>query len=247
MKKAGKRRIFGLAVCLAMTMHLLLFIAIRPASGDGLTGALVPPRTHYLARSSGPVSTKGSDVRTVWSPILFSLPSELGFSRELLREKLSTRLTFRQPSETESFLSIDPALRNVGTGTPLRKLMITSGGDAASRTLPTPAFQLPGTRPAPSRVYVTPELKERLVGGIVLPPELNKTGDEAWGIRADIIVSGEGGVQHVFLERPLEAVPLNQAIIRLLHGLRFKPDGRPVEGRIEIYSPTPSSGEGASQ
>lgn len=254
MKDAGKRRAIGLAVCLAVMMHLLLFMAIRPANGDGLAGTPVTPETRYLANPSGPLPAPGSDIRTIWSPVLFSLPSEMGFSRDLLQEELRTRLTFKQPPETESFLEIDPALvlrssGGAGSARPVlvpRELMLTGMGKAAPR-LPSRAIRPLEHRLAPRRVYMVPELKERLVGGIILPPELNKKGDAAWEIRADISISRQGAVRHVFLEQPLEAAGLNQAIIHLLHGLRFKAGDGPVEGRIEIYSPETAHGEGVSQ
>lgn len=244
MKNAGKRHVIELAVSLAVMMHLLLFMAIRPANGGGLTGAPVPPETHYLASPSGPGSAEGSDIRTIWSPVLFSLPSEMGFSRDLLQEKLRTRLTFRQPDETERFLDVDPALRGAGAVVVPPELTLTAGRRTAPRP-PSVVFHPMENRPAPRRVYVDPELKKRLVGGIVLPPELNRKGDAAWEIHADISISTQGAVRHVFLEQPLEAPPLNHAIIQLLHGLRFKSGDGPVEGRIEIYSSDAATGEGA--
>jgi len=243
--KAGKRIAIELAICLAVMMHLLLFMVVRPADGNGLSGAPVPPETYYLARPSGPLPASGSGVRAVWSPLLFSLPSEMGFSRILLLEKLRTRLTFRQPDEPESFLEVEPASRYAGAEAVPQELMLTTGEHAAPRP-PSGTFPPRGNPPAPRhRVYVAPELKERLVGGIVLPSELNKEVETAWEARADISISKQGVVQHVFLEQPLEAAPLNQAIIQLLHGLRFKPGGGSVEGRIEIYSPEAVPGEGA--
>jgi len=177
---------------------------------------------------------------------MFSLPSKLGFSRDLLQEKLHTRLTFRQPAETESFLEVASTARNAGAENIPCELMLTAGGNAAPRP-PSHAFRPLENQPAPRRVYMDDGLKERLVGGVVLPPKLNKKADAAWEIRADISVSKQGAVQHVFLEQPLEAASLNQALIRLLHGLRFKPGNGPVEGRIEIYSPAVAPGEGANQ
>ncbi len=246
MKNAGKRHVIELAVSLAVMMHLLLFMAIRPANGDGLAGAPVPPETHYNAHSSGSDPAHGIDIRMIWSPVLFSLPSEMGFSRDLLQEKLRTRLTFRQPDETESFLGVDPASRDTGAEVVPLELMLTAGGRAAPRP-PSVAFRPMENRPAPRRVYVAPELKERLVGGIVLPPELNRKGDTAWEVHADMSISKQGAVRHVFLEQPLKEAPLNQAIIQLLHGLRFKSGDGPVDGSIEIYSSEAAPAEGVSQ
>lgn len=242
MKAEVERQTFTLAICLAAMMHLWLFTAFRPASGSGLAGSLVPPATHYLAPSSDSASAAGIDVRTVWSPVFFSLPSEMGFSRDMLQEKLHTRLTFKQPAETQSFLEIDPVSPSAAMQTAPQKLMLTAGRTMAPRP-PALDFSFSEDFPAPRRVYMDPGLKARLLGGIVLPPELNKAGESAWEIRADITVSEEGAVRHVFLEQPLEMAALNQSIVRMLHGLRFKPGDRPMEGRVEVYSPESDPGE----
>lgn len=246
MTAAGKWRAMELAVCLAAMMHLLLFMAVRPTTGKGRPGSVVPPETHYLAAPASRLSTAGGNVRMVWSPVLFSLPSKMGFSRDLMQDNLRTRLTFTQPDETESFLEVESALRSDrGTGIP-KKLMITSGRTAAPQ-LPVGTSLPVGKRPSARRIYLDPELKERLVGGVVLPPELNKEKTAPWEIRADMSISKQGVVQHVFLEHPLEAATLNQAVIHLLYGLRFELGDGPVEGRIEIYSPETVPSEGASQ
>jgi hypothetical protein len=226
-------------------MHLWLFMGIRPANGNGLAGAPVPPETYYLAKTSGPASEDGVDVRAIWSPVLFSLPSEIGFSRDLLQEKLSTRLTFKQPDETESFLAVDPAPRDVGMEVAPQELMLTAGKRSAPKP-PHGMLQSVQDRPPPRRVYVAPKLMERLVGGIVLPPELNVQAEAAWEVHADMSISKQGTIRHVFIAKPMEDEPLNRAIIQLLYTLRFKAADEPVEGRIEIYSPDVSQSEGAS-
>jgi hypothetical protein len=157
---------------------------------------------------------------------------------------MSTRLTFSQPEESETFLAVDPSARSAKAALIPETLMLTAGAPA---TPPPPNRALPSVkkRPPARRVHVAPNLKDRLEGGIVLPPELNRQGGAAWEIQADISVSREGVVRHVFLEQPLEVAELNQSIVRLLHGLRFKSGVDSVEGRIEIYSAAPS-GEGAT-
>lgn len=246
MTATRKRRSIELAACLTAMMHLLLFMAVRPLNGNGPPDTLVPPATRYLANPSIRASAAGGGVRTIWSPVLFSLPSKLGFSRDLIQDNLRTRLTFTQPAETESFLEVEPASRSDGGQIVLRELMLTAGRNAAPQ-LPVGTSQPMGNRPLARRVYVAPELKERLVGGVVLPPELNKEGTAPWEIRADMSISKQGIVQHVFLEHPLEAAALNQAVIHLLYGLRFASGDGPVEGSIEIYSPETVPGAGADQ
>ncbi|MEN7972291.1 MAG: hypothetical protein ABFR47_00500 [Verrucomicrobiota bacterium] len=235
MRNAGKRRAVELAVCLAVMTHLLFFLAVRPVNGNASKGVLVPPETSCLA-GAAPAPVEGGDVRMVWSPVLFSLPSKLGFSRDLLQEKPRTRLTFKQSDETENFLEVGLVSRTAATKALPKEVTVAFQGSSVPQP-PTRAVQSQGTQPAYRRIHMDPSLRERLVGGVVIPPELNKEGKAAWEIRADVCISKQGGVQHVFLEQPLEATSLNQAVIRLLHGLRFKPGDAPAEGRIEVYSP----------
>lgn len=236
MTKAGNRHAIELAACLAVMLHLALFIAIRPAPGDGLAGALVPPDTHYLAKAPGTLPIEGTDARVIWSPLLFSLPSEMGFSRDLLTDKLRTRLTFSREVESEHYLELGPVSTTDGAQVSPRELMLTTFESTVPQ-LPSSESKSLGSQPSARRVYVAPELKERLVGGIVLPPELNKETETAWQAHAAVSISGQGTVQHVFLDKPLESTKLNSQVLRLLYGLRFKPGDAPVDGRIEIYSP----------
>jgi hypothetical protein len=243
---AGSHRGILLAGSVAVLLHLLLFSAVRPSIRSGLAGTLVPPETHYLARATEPHPATGSNIRTLWSPVLFSLPSEMGFSRELLHENLRTRLTFTQQVEPESFLDVAAVSRGMEVRINPQELMLTA---EASRlpVLPQDVDRTPLKRPASRRVYVAPELKERLVGGIVLPPELNREVESAWQVRAAVSISEQGAVRHVFLDQPLESAELNQQVLQLLYGLRFRSGSRPVEGGIEIYSPETMADGGADQ
>ncbi len=217
-------------------LHLALFIVVRPAPGGGLAGALVPPNTHYLAKAPGALPNDGTDARVIWSPLLFSLPSEMGFSRDLLKDDLRTRLTFTRQVAAESFLEAEPGSTVDGAQVLPQELMLT-GFEPPAPPLPANEFQPLGKRLSARRVYVAPELKERLVGGVVLPPELNQEVEAAWEVHAAVSISGQGTVRHVFLDQPLESAELNSQVLRLLYGLRFKPGEAPVDGRIEIYSP----------
>jgi hypothetical protein len=231
-----------LAAGLAVMMHLLLFAAVRPADDVRLGGMPVPPKTTYLFSEASQQPVLGNEVRMVKSPVMFSLPSKLGFSRELLENDVATPLNTRsRPRQSESFLQADIAAQTKADPSILNELMLTTG-DASAPALPVEIFQSLEKRPAARRVNLAPELKERLVGGIILPPELNVELSSAWEVRASVSVSEQGMVKHVFLDQPLEPAPLNQQLLQLLYSLRFKP-GEGIDGSIEIYSPEPVSGE----
>lgn len=225
-----------LAVPIAVLMHLLLFLALTPAGGYGLAGALVPPKTSYLAQSDSMEEPPGEQVRMVWSPVVFSLPTEMGFSRELNAENLRTRLVFSQQAQSESFLNIDLSLPEAATHIDSPSLMLTGAclPDPALPEDPSPGRAVPA---AMRRVYMTPGLSARLNGEVALPPELNEASNHPWQVDATVSVSRDGAVQHVFLEQPLESQALNLKVLQMLYGLRFKSGPASAEGAVSIYSP----------
>jgi len=202
----SKRHAIELAVSLAIMMHLLLFMAVRPSDRNGLAGVLVAPETHYLAKTPDKFPMTGGGARTVWSPVLFSLPSEMGFSRDLLEEQLQTPTTRSPKVELESFLEVNPVSRDTGAQVIPRELMLTAGAGTAP---PLPAAAFPPVEKGPSarRVSMAPELQERLLGGVVLPPELNKATATPWEVRADVSITKQGSVGHVFTARVVQAQP----------------------------------------
>jgi len=233
MKNGGKQRSLGMAASLAILLHLLLFLAVRPSTGHGHPPPKAP-LTRYLAAARPPA---GTDIRVAGSPVLFSLPSRMGFSSALLHARLRTKLDLKQRKEPETFLEVSTLPPEASPG----KLMLTAGGSHAPG-LPALPVQPPEKRTSAQRIQISPRLRERLEGGIVLPPELNQETPAAWQVQAEVGISAQGEVLHVFLDHPLESKALNQQVLQLLHGLRFKPGDSPAEGRIELYSPKPTEG-----
>lgn len=234
-------RVAMTASACAVAAHLVLFVGVRPSNNGAGMGRAVVPKTLYLSQASEGSSMAGGDVRTVQSPVIFSLPSDMGFSRAHLQQPVQTPRFLLQPPRPDSFLEVDLAAQDGRESLSLNELMLTAG-EGAAPGLPADVFPLVEKRPAARRVHLAPELRERLVGGIVLPTELNRAVAAPWEVHATISVSGQGNVEHVFLDQPLDAPTLNRQVLRLLYGLQFQAGGR-VEGGIEIYSPDAGAAE----
>jgi len=217
----------------ALSLHLLLFMAVAPSRGLAAGQTASPPRTRYMLASTGDESSAESDVRTVRSPVVFSLPSAMGFTQELLSNDVRTKLSFSQPVKTEHFLEDRSIPQYAGEQLAPIKLMLSSMEKEPA--LPVAGVDVEPTHIVASRVVLAPELKSRLVGGIVLPSELNGAVATPWEVHASISVSEQGAVRHILLEQPLESPERNQQILRLLYSLRFKA-GEAIESNIDIYS-----------
>ncbi|MBT8041530.1 MAG: hypothetical protein KJN98_00005, partial [Pontiella sp.] len=228
-------REFASFIMLAVGLHLLFFVVVRSKASDAAGVYPAPPATRYLAKSGKVLpNAYGSEVRTVKSPVVFSFPSGVGFSRELMKQDVRTRLTFSQQKKTEQFLEIDPFSDLSAQRFRAENFMLSSS-DRVAPGLPAGTAVIDSKGPSARRVTIAPELRNRLVGGVVLPAALNQETAMPWEVRASMSVSKAGAVQHVFLNDPLESVPMNQEVLQLLYNLRFSP-GDSIEGSIEIYS-----------
>ncbi len=233
-----------LAIGTAILMHLLLFAAAKPSNGRGAETAPTPPKTDYAASpASGEVDV--STVRMIKSPAVFSLPSKLGFSGELAAHDVQNRKTVTPlPVRSEAFLDIPYAAMVNGEALQPERLMI-SAADKTPR-LPDAVAVAAQARPGAKRVQLAPELARRLMGGVVLPPDLNKPAEQPWMVHASITVSSQGAVEHVLLDKPLDSGSLNQQVLQVLYNLRFKP-GPVLESSVEIYSPAVGKESGGAE
>lgn len=235
---------FFLVVLIAVGFHAALFFTVQPRQGDVLAGGMpVPPRTFFMTMGGEDLPMAGTPVRTIISPVLFSLPSSIGFSRVLYDQKIQTPRFTPNPGAPEKFLEAHPV--SPGMKIEPKKLMLTSIM-AGAPNVPDYIYGADIQRPSSRRVTLAPVLKERLVGGIVLSPALNQDVASAWEVSAQLRVSHEGIVEQVFVNNPLESPELNMEILKLLYGLQFNA-GEPVDGVVEIYSPEPTKSNGEAE
>lgn len=227
-----------LAVMLALVMHSLLFVMTRNTSHNVLAGIRVPPHTYYQTPVIEPVPMLGSNVRTILSPVVFSLPSSVGFSRELGEQDVRTRLTFTKPVETERFLDVDTRLYE--DASQAADFMVSATLRPADPAVPENAYRVVAVPASARRVTMDQALLSRVEGGIVLPQILNQPAEKPWQVSASVHVAENGVVEHVLLDSPLESPAMNQEALKVLYDLRFRP-GDAVDGDIQINAPNPAA------
>ncbi|QBG47567.1 hypothetical protein EGM51_09235 [Verrucomicrobia bacterium S94] len=221
------------ALGLAAGIHVLLFIPVHPLEDPEGGINMDVPATRYQAGGHTAFPMSGPGVRTVSSPVLFSLPSSIGFSREFLGDRIQTPRFDPGSGKPERFLDVQGMHRRNELNS--SELMLTTS-IGSGPGVPDDIYRAAPEKTAARRVSIAPELKSRVVGGIVLPAELNQDVSKPWAVRAEVSISEQGVVQHVFLEKPLDSAPLNRSVLKMLYGLNFSA-GKPVEGIVEIYSP----------
>ena len=167
------------------------------------------------------------DVREVQSPLLFAFPSTAGYSAEMDSSTTRTELRFAKTVQREYFLETGYAAE---PGNPLDVL-----GDSVEQEIPImeePAYALRWGFHEGQTVVMSDNLQRRWVTSSF------DSSDEIEGsffIRAQIEVSEQGRVKHLFVESPIENGVWNQAVVRALYAMQFEAGSR-EPGWVEARS-----------
>ena len=235
MNAVANKRVHAGIVALALSAQAAFFAAFRPAERKGhpTSPRLVPPHARYLS-STATRESAWSD-RVLWSPLLLFYPSSLGFTRALLSEPISTRLTFSQPLENESFLATSDVLAVADRPPPVPGTSARFGVPAglAAPSVPGVVFR-PSVGGNDEPLSMDASLRRRLRSVPVLEAF---SGVAPLRLKAEIRVAANGVVDGVFLDSPPASPAALPVVLKALYGLRFRPAVRPIVARVEIVVP----------
>ena len=187
------------------------------------------PTTNILGGEKG---SSAIDMRKLGSPLLFSFPSEIGYSGAVHEEDNKIDITFVQTVQKERYFS--PEWLTKSEVSPSEAVFIIPSMNQHADFEPV----YPPVTPPPNkqRIVLRAPLHHRLLESPIFPDILSMKENRTWHARAFLQVSSLGFVEHLFLDQPLVSEPMNQALLRMLYGLRFT-SGTPSEGWVDIYSP----------
>ena len=222
----------GLAATgLAFALHgIWWYLAASP---DGPAHAPVPVLpVASLVYVPDPASME--DARALGSPVLFALPTGLGFSGEARAESRAAPSGLRG---AESWpVLMDPASVPQGTDDflpPLDQVVVRTPSSFSALPEVSRTFNLPtGSTGFVLRIYWpdgTPSLRGGLPGAGVLAPVLK---DRPWELGALLEFDDQGTVRHVFLEKPTPDRDRNEVVARALRALRVDSGGQ--ESRVRV-------------
>lgn len=184
-----------------------------------------------------PSSYVHSDPHHVGSPLLFALPSQLGFSGQSNPQVGGTPAALQAPPRRAVLLNRGSTseagfdfLRDL-TQTVAATLSLPVTVPSVARTLTLPA----GTTGFVVRVYWpdgSPAVRSGLPGAGVLAPLLQ---DRPWELGAMLIFDAQGGVRNVFVERTTTSRERTEAVVRALRDIRIEPTGQEERTRVVVH------------
>lgn len=188
-----------------------------------------PTRLTWLAsRPVDVASAWRSDLRAVSSPVLFALPTPLGFSRDaLVPSGRKPPPPIRLPSAIEPLHSVPTdTIAQLGRSSLLDQV-------AMNRALAWPVSDATNVPAAAGRakaeVILVCTRAEAPTETRTIALGTNQTVllDQPWDAVARVSLDAGGWIERILLEKPTASSNRNAALVRLLRGLNFGPRGAP--------------------
>jgi len=230
------RRLWLLAIPLALGWFFFWLMLWNPEVYDPPGG--VPrfaPHARFLPGHS-PAADRAAqhDLRVMWSPVLFALPTPMGFSRtpdagdghdrpRVQRPSMEPRLLMAPCAATNTLVVSDLPLPVFADGVRFRM----------DRTAPVFAGMPTGTNSL--TVEVVGGLANIPAANIPLPPLPAVLAADSWTVIAYVDVGRFGEVEHVFLDPPSSSVDFNAQLLQALYRWRFVPVAGDLHGIIHLH------------
>ncbi len=173
------------------------------------------------------------DLRVMWSPVLFALPTPMGFSRAPAAGDGHDRPRVQRPDIEAQLMPPPPAAGLAPVVPAPRPPTLNNGAN----------FRVDDVAPVFAKLpAVTNTLTSEVAGDLAaracleqplppLPPELTALN---WQVVAKLEVAREGRVLHVFLDPPSTAADFNAQLTQALLRWRFAPAAAAAQGAVRL-------------
>jgi hypothetical protein len=238
--RAGWRMALGAGGLWLLLGMLLLGIAPAPESLPRET----PPRVAWWPLGGPPGRPDGAvvDLRMLWSPSVFALPTPAGFSHSLRRGRARLTPPVQTVRPEAAYLPPDPlGAAAVMDAAPLRLKAAAEPGrpDWAASVFP-PRLPEPGT----ARMGFPPGWESRLFSGVAL--DFGAWTGQAWTARMEMRFDGGGVPQSMLLVHSSGLPEVDRRLVRAARGWRLLEPEAPRSGIVVWSSPAAPPAAGAA-
>jgi hypothetical protein len=234
---ARPRYVWIWAVILAVAWHAFWWLALTPRRVPLPFGSSTAVRVTYLPAkpANGAEVRMVEEARMVSSPVLFALPTPMGFSGPVLAKELA----LRPPVEAsgDSALILPSPLGEATLPTVPSAPRVRAGEVRAwSALVPSspPVFARIDREPRRGRVDV--EFSAELLPSDAGTERTLEMGDvpeaRAWEAVAYVVVDEQGKVLQLFMEPPAPSPAWNALLVQALRRLEFEPATASRRGRL---------------
>jgi hypothetical protein len=232
--------VFGwiLAVTMVFVWYMFWGFWLSPVDQAAKAGLPIAPSVSFLP---GPgTNAMLADARAIWSPAVFSLPSEVGFSRETLTNTIGARPSLEVPGGDAFFLA-PPNSAAPESGfrfaPPLEDSVRESLTNLSDRFPEDYVFGGAAATNTGIQVELFSGLDRRHIKAMDVPREDVLLKDKPWEVTAFVEFNAEGKVSGVFLETKSSFEDVDASLIHALWRWQAEDAKGPVSGRVTFRSP----------
>ncbi|NKB24757.1 MAG: hypothetical protein GKR87_10365 [Kiritimatiellae bacterium] len=240
-RKDVYRRIFVwvIAITFSVVWHGVWVVFLKPESTVHYVPIPSEAKVFYMPWSNDKQAETQVDIRRVWSPDLFALPSSIGFSQPLFSKDINIQPSLTVPSAARSsFPSRDDYVYN-------KKMVNMPSFSNVSLEVENYLSVSPALVEDPFYFAVDqtsiPSLIIDYLNGFSeadflekdLPP-VEKVGAFPWEMIAYLQAGNSGIIEHVMIEQPAVDAKVNILLTRYFYRWRLGKKICPCEGRVLI-------------
>lgn len=228
------RSTLWLAMLIAVGLHAAFAAWIQPQTARARLQAISLPDLAFWAQSSG-------ESRALYSPVLFALPTPVGFSASMLNQSLQSDPPMKEQAAALNMLQVDQRR----TGSPARPVFPQARYQTAGAwgALPTASAAVQAGTSWPEKFA---GLSVRYEGSAVFQErvplqvtELPGAGPVPWMAEFHVDLDEDSRVRSVLVGISPVRGPSKDVLVRWLYQQRFRP-GPPVSGRVAVrWTPLP--------
>lgn len=193
------------------------------------------PHARFLpGRTTSADSEAQHDLRVMWSPILFALPTPMGFSRAPAAGAGHARPRVQRPT-------LDPVLRppphDIPQGSIISaiSLPVFAAGDQFSTDTGAPVFTVQPVGANTLEVELRGDLATLQPLEKPMPIVPAALAVDSWDVNAYVDIGREGSVRHVFLDPPSASPEFNAYLLQALYRWQFAPAPMERRGTISFH------------
>lgn len=230
-----------------------LMTAMRTVQTHPKGGALrfTAPSVSYLGNPDALSKDTADDVRQVRSPILFALPTHVGFSGPLLAEARGLAPPSMVPDVPPRIRTLDQPFTALPFGASMRDLKQLM---QTPRTMPVPrpvdeAVTGSATQGVASKAFLVywMDRPDQSLESIPVSGTETWAGRMAWDMVLFVCFDDDGLIKQVMIEKPSPYQDVTTAVLRIARGMTF---GAPMYGEcgrlVVVYRPAEERADGAT-
>ena len=176
-------------------------------------------RTNILGSEKKTIKDNNEfDLRLIQSPIIFALPTKIGFSKDLFENEKKVELFFSKSSEKEAFFEFENNTSYISK----KSLLFEETGKLKPLNISSISYENLEKKNNFIEFKLSKNLEQIIIDELPLLFDEENLKIDGWYAKATLHISEDGFVEHVFIDDISEKSINKMNLINKLYNIKFK-------------------------